>query len=1158
MKKQYIFFILFSFASLFMECSKGEELDVNTPDMPSDSPNNNPEESPNDYPVIFQDDYLDTTIHLDDVNATEFYKGCYLNSVLDVVPISDGAMKLESNINKKVQTYFLTDEGDNIYMMTRLSNTEQNKNVVFSVESTALAFVTFHPLFAHIDGLAYDVLQEAILQNQHFPKVRTEVNNVIKQKRDLYSQDNTALFDAINLLLDELMVFANYQLKEEVVSRALTNDRRYFPFRLNSSGSRLDFQIFGLNPNFYGTATHANGSTENIVVTSHDDFGFLAGLESVWNILNKNGWDANQYGEISSYTFPADGECQFHFSCNTEDNLMDLLARIVSSAGDMIGVDVNESAKEFLEICTDLGIVVQEVNNAGYELGMYTFPYYVETIGNAVGGILENDLTGFASQLLQTSIEQSFDNEMLTYVNLKQTTKDKNILKAYTDRINGLLKSQTLFKRAMGAYSLAKGIENILVRLIAAYNVSDYIDFKFCCYNDEIRDCSNLRKYKGDNQTGIYGAELKEPISVMANIDMGNISDYVVKFEVYNGGGTLGDSGNSVEYVEIREYTAKIKWTLGEDSQEQIVRAYLCEKESKEEICEPVEFKATALDYPELQIIGGNNQIGYENTLLEESLQVGLSDDILIDYENYQVKFEVESGGGSLSTEYAKFTAEGIAECNWTLGTQAQGEQKVKAVLVSAENKEVISEPVYFEAEMESEEEKELRAALIKLYQTTNGENWANNTNWCSNKPLTEWYGVSKDEEGYYTIDLRKSELSGYVDLNIPEVQSLKALYLCEYGGYKQNINSINIKNQWIKEIYCPSIGIERIDVSDCKNLKKFYISHQGGNLEHLNISGCTQLTDITTLNPKKLKSFNAVNCTSLKELQVVSEVITDFDITGCTSLTRLTMGIGKMQSIDLSGFYAIQNIHFEGNSLKEINLSQCISLNHLGIPITALESLNISGCLSLTSLGVNDLGLNNLVIDSRNNLKSLGCANNNLSSLNLQYCTSLESLDCDNNNLSNLSLQNCTLLKFLSCRGNENLTSLEVSKCPELKTLWCSNCNLKSLDVSACKTLESLNCQDNQISSFELPEYTDEQIGIDSPFSFIPLKYLYCKNNRFLKECPKWWNKVVNDHIIYKYSYDIRYNYYIIEGETKYKDCGIGWWYPEEPEEHSRLHSSF
>ena len=247
---------MFSFASLFMECSKGEELDVNTPDMPSDSPNNNPEESPNDYPVIFQDDYLDTTIHLDDVNATEFYKGCYLNSVLDVVPISDGAMKLESNINKKVQTYFLTDEGDNIYMMTRLSNTEQNKNVVFSVESTALAFVTFHPLFAHIDGLAYDVLQEAIFQNQHFPKVRTEVNNVIKQKRDLYSQDNTALFDAINLLLDELMVFANYQLKEEVVSRALTNDRRYFPFRLNSSGSRLDFQIFGLNPNFYGTATH--------------------------------------------------------------------------------------------------------------------------------------------------------------------------------------------------------------------------------------------------------------------------------------------------------------------------------------------------------------------------------------------------------------------------------------------------------------------------------------------------------------------------------------------------------------------------------------------------------------------------------------------------------------------------------------------------------------------------------------------------------------------------------------------------------------------------------------------------------------------------------------------------------------------------------------
>ena len=33
------------------------------------------------------------------------------------------------------------------------------------------------------------------------------------------------------------------------------------------------------------------------------------------------------------------------------------------------------------------------------------------------------------------------------------------------------------------------------------------------------------------------------------------------------------------------------------------------------------------------------------------------------------------------------------------------------------------------------------REALIALYNATDGDNWENNTNWCSDKPLNEWYG---------------------------------------------------------------------------------------------------------------------------------------------------------------------------------------------------------------------------------------------------------------------------------------------------------------------------------------------------------------------------------------------------------------------------------
>lgn len=35
------------------------------------------------------------------------------------------------------------------------------------------------------------------------------------------------------------------------------------------------------------------------------------------------------------------------------------------------------------------------------------------------------------------------------------------------------------------------------------------------------------------------------------------------------------------------------------------------------------------------------------------------------------------------------------------------------------------------------------REALIAFYKATNGDNWYNNTNWCSDKPIYEWYGVN-------------------------------------------------------------------------------------------------------------------------------------------------------------------------------------------------------------------------------------------------------------------------------------------------------------------------------------------------------------------------------------------------------------------------------
>ena len=68
--------------------------------------------------------------------------------------------------------------------------------------------------------------------------------------------------------------------------------------------------------------------------------------------------------------------------------------------------------------------------------------------------------------------------------------------------------------------------------------------------------------------------------------------------------------------------------------------------------------------------------------------------------------------------------------------------------------------PSVLEAQISSIE----RDALIALYNSTDGANWANNTNWLG-APGTEgtWYGVTLDAGGNYVVwlDLRNNQLNG-------------------------------------------------------------------------------------------------------------------------------------------------------------------------------------------------------------------------------------------------------------------------------------------------------------------------------------------------------------------------------------------------------------
>ena len=71
------------------------------------------------------------------------------------------------------------------------------------------------------------------------------------------------------------------------------------------------------------------------------------------------------------------------------------------------------------------------------------------------------------------------------------------------------------------------------------------------------------------------------------------------------------------------------------------------------------------------------------------------------------------------------------------------------------------------------------RAALVALYQATNGHNWANRTNWLTYAPLGEWHGVTTDSSGRVTgLALVQNRLSGHIPPELADLATIESIDL--------------------------------------------------------------------------------------------------------------------------------------------------------------------------------------------------------------------------------------------------------------------------------------------------------------------------------------------------------------------------------------------
>lgn len=239
------------------------------------------------------------------------------------------------------------------------------------------------------------------------------------------------------------------------------------------------------------------------------------------------------------------------------------------------------------------------------------------------------------------------------------------------------------------------------------------------------------------------------------------------------------------------------------------------------------------------------------------------------------------------------------------------------------------------------------REALIAFYNATDGDNWKNNTNWCSSKPVSEWYGVEgtggvtalslfgNNLTGYIPeefcnllnivrVELRENNLSGTIPAGFEKLEKL-AQFQLDASNFSDVSPLFNLPNIWLLSLTLPGDKIPA-EIGNLLTLKELYLYGERikGSIPD-EIGNLVNLEWLTIFAPQLTGQIpgSIGNCTNLKNLELSECSLTGSipeELGNCSKLDYLNLSKNDLAGNipeALARLANLREIHLDNNRLS-------------------------------------------------------------------------------------------------------------------------------------------------------------------------------------------------------------------------------------------------